>query len=130
MIDLKQIYEEVMLNESKPKHIFSDGGVTFADLRDIFTDVFKDGGTVLSKKVPGMSILVTYKDGEFCIATDLKSLDKPCCSSKLTDRCCDAGKNVKAAFMNSVKDLVEALSSLDLVCLNKYFANGQNFMDC
>ena len=130
MIDLKEVYNEVILTESKAKHIFSDGGMTFAELRDIFASLFKDGGTVLSKKVPGMSILVTFKDGEFCVATDFKQLKKPCCISKISDRCCDAGKNVKTAFMNSLKDLTTALQSLDPVLLNKYFANGQNFMDC
>lgn len=130
MLNLKKIYEEQILTESKSKHLYENGDMTFADLRDVMTDVFSNGGTVLQKKVPGMNLLVTYKDGDFCVATDLKQLDKPCCHGNFTDKYCDAGKEVKVAFMNSVKDLIEALSSLDPVLLNKYFANGQNYMDC
>lgn len=130
MLNLKKIYEEALISESKVSHIYENGDMTFADLRDIIKDIFANGGTVMQKKVPGMNILVTYKDGDFCIATDEKALDNPCLQGKFTDKCCDAGKDIKTAFMNSVKDLLEALKTLDPVLLNKYFANGQNFMDC
>lgn len=131
MLNLKSIYDETILTESRvSKHLYENSDVTFADIRDTMTDIFSNGGTIMQKKVPGMSLLITYKDGEFCIATDLKTLDKPCCYGNLSDRCCDAGKEVKVAFMNTVKDLVDALKTLDPVLLNKYFANGQNFMDC
>lgn len=125
MLNLKSIYDEMILTESKAsKHLYENSDVTFADIRDIMSDIFSNGGTVLQKKVPGISLLITYKDGEFCIATDLKTLDKPCCYGNLSDKCCDAGKEVKVAFMNTVKDLVDALKTLDPVLLNKYFANG------
>ena len=130
MLDIKDIYEKVVLTESKSKHIYENGDMTFADIRDIITDVFKNGGTVMQKRVPGMKVLVTFKDGEFCIATDDNDLSKPCCCSKITDSCCKAGKEVKAAFLNTIADLVEALQQLDPILLNKYFANGQNFIDC
>lgn len=131
MLDLKGLYEEAkVIAESKTKRIYENGDMTFAQLRDAITSVFSDGGTVLQKKVPGINLLITYKNGEFCISSDLKALEKPCGFAKFSDKCCDAGKDVKAAFMNSIKDLIDALSSLDPVLLNKYFANGQNFMDC
>ena len=125
MLDLKEIYEEAkVIAESKSKRLYENGKLTFAELRDIINGVFSDGGTVLQKKVPGINLLITYKDGEFCISTDLKALEKPCSFSKFNDKCCEAGKDVKAAFMNSIKDLIEALNALDPVLLNKYFANG------
>lgn len=131
MLNLKEIYEDAkVLAESKSKHLYDNGSMTFGELRDTINAVFSDGGTLLQKKVPGINLLITYKDGEFCISTDLKELEKPCCYGKFNDRCCNAGKDVKAAFMASVKDLIDALGTLDPVLLNKYFANGQNFMDC
>lgn len=131
MLDLKEIYEEAkVIAESKSKRLYENGKLTFAELRDIINGVFSDGGTVLQKKVPGINLLITYKNGEFCISTDLKALEKPCSFSKFNDKCCEAGKDVKVSFMNSIKDLIEALNALDPVLLNKYFANGQNFMDC
>lgn len=129
MLNLKEIYTTA-INESKSKYLYENGDITFKDLRDILMDVFSNGSTILQKKVPGMNILVTYKDGDFCIASDSNNLDKPCCNSKITDKFCNAGKNVKVAFMNTIHDLIDALKTLDPVLLNKYFANGQNYMDC
>lgn len=130
MLNIKEIYEHSLLTESKSKHLYENGDVTFKDLRDLMTDVFSNGGIVMQKKVPGMNILLTYKNGDFCVAIDLKKLDKPCCCGKFNDKCCDASKDIKTAFMNTVTDLVEALKQLDPVRLNKYFANGQNYMSC
>lgn len=130
MLDIKDIYEKVMLTESKSKHLYENGDMTFAEIRDIVSDLFKNGGTVMQKKVPGMKILVTFKDGDFCLSPEDGDLAKPCCCSKIPDACCKAGKEVKAAFLNTVRDLVDALGALNPVLLNKYFANGQNFLDC
>ena len=50
MLDIKDIYEKVVLTESKSKHIYENGDMTFADIRDVITDVFKNGGTVMQKR--------------------------------------------------------------------------------
>lgn len=128
MTTLKAAYDSVMC-ESKNKHLFENGDITFGNIRDILTSIFA-GDVMLSQKVPGITILVTYKDGNFCIATDLKKLDKPYSFDQNLGRFCACCQTVKEAFLNSVSDLRSALSELDPVLLNKYFANGQNYMDC
>ena len=120
--------KKTQLTESKKsQHIFENGEITFGNIRDVLTKAFC-GDILMSSKVPGMSLLVTYKDGDFGIATDLKKLSKPCSCLKLN--CCDEVAEIKEAFKNSVNDLIDALQELDPVLLNKYFANGQNFLDC
>lgn len=128
MTILKQAYETA-LNESKKIRLFEDGTITFGNIRDILTSIFS-GDVMLSQKVPGINVLVTYKDGEFCIATDLKKLNRPYSFDKNPGRVCLACQSIKTAFMNSIADLKSALTELDPVQLNKYFANGQNFIDC
>jgi hypothetical protein len=42
----------------------------------------------------------------------------------------ESPEETRAAFENSMKDLAVALSELDDVQLNRFFANGRNFLDC
>jgi len=129
---VQESYDRTMLCEGgcggHINHIFEDGNLTFAEIRDIFKNVFQ-GKTQLSEKVDGLALSITYKDGKFGVARDKKSLKDPMDIAKLTDKYCDK-KEVREAFTASVKDLSDALSSLDQVQLNKVFANGQNFMRC
>lgn len=130
MINIHSIFDQVLLNESaKPKHIFETGDITFADIRDTLQKVLQNG-IMMSDKVPGIDVLITYKDGEFYIQIPGEKLSEPCKWSKFTSKCCVAGKNVKNAFENSIHDLADALDELDPVELNRFFANGQNFMEC
>ena len=133
MIDLsKELDAAYTLNESaagrgRVKHIFDDGELTFAEIRDILTKVFS-GDLRLSEKVDGIPVLITYKDGAFCGCCDPKEVAKPVAFKKMCS-CCKTS-DAKTAFSASLDDLASALSQLDPVLLNKYFANGQNFMKC
>lgn len=131
MINVNEIFEEQLLCEgiNNPKHIFDDGELTFADIRDILTRIFS-GGLTITEQVDGLDLFITYKDGNFCVATDPKDIKNPININKLNAQYCDGEPEVKNAFMNSIKDLNVALSELDPVQLNKFFANGQNFMSC
>lgn len=131
MINFEEVFENTMLCEgmSTPKHIFDDGELTFADIRDILTKIFS-GGLTITEQLDGLDLLITYKDGKFCVASDVSDIKKPVPLDKITTKYCDADPTIQAAFMNSLKDLSIALSELDPIQLNKFFANGQNFMQC
>lgn len=133
MIDIDQIFEDNMLvNEScgsRVKHLFEDGDLTFAEIRDILQKVFS-GGIKLKEKVDGISLFVTYKDGKFRAAISAKDIKDPMDYERLDAKCCEAPDEMRDAVTNSLKDLSIALSELDPVELNKYFANGQNFLTC
>ena len=48
MLNLKEIYEDAkVLAESKSKHLYDNGSMTFGELRDTINAVFSDGGTLL-----------------------------------------------------------------------------------
>lgn len=118
-----------MLSESrKAKHIFNNDGLTFKQLKDLFTDVFDSYIVKVSRKVPVEAVYVTNKDGEFYVA----SVDKP---SKLLK--VDAVKNaVNLAececkpVSSTLDDVICTLKTIDPVLLNRYFANGKNMLKC
>ena len=125
MINLKEVFENTMICEgmNNPKHIFDDGELTFADIRDILTRIFS-GGLTITEQLDGLDMLITYKNGKFCVARDSDDVKKPVPLEKITTKYCDADPAIQNAFMNSLKDLSIALSELDPVQLNKFFANG------
>ena len=133
MIDLcKELDQALALNESavgkgRVKHIFDDGELTFAEIRDILTKVFS-GDLKMTEKVDGIPVFITYKDGDFCGCCSPKDVAKPMAFKKMCN-CCKAAE-AREAFSASLDDLALALEKLDPVLLNKYFANGQNFMKC
>lgn len=133
MIDLcKELDQALALNESavgkgRVKHIFDDGELTFAEIRDILTKVFS-GDLKMTEKVDGIPVFITYKDGDFCGCCSPKEVSKPIAFKKMCN-CCKAAE-AKEAFSASLDDLALAHGKLDPVLLNKYFANGQNFMKC
>ena len=131
MIDLKSIYDDVLLCEgfSTPKYLFDDGELTFADIRDILTKMFS-GGLTIQELNDGIDVLVTFKDGKACIAHAAKELKDPIDISCASDKLCDESPEIKACFTSSLNDLTKALKCLDQVQLNKFFANGKNFMSC
>ena len=133
MIDIGRVFEDRALNESgcagRIRHLFDSGDLTFADMRDIFTKVFS-GDIELVEKIDGINLFVTYKGGDFRIARDRKSLADPMDYARVDAKYCDAPKEVRDAFEASLRDLAAALPALDPVALNRYFANGQNFLNC
>lgn len=49
---------------------------------------------------------------------------------KVDSKFVESPEETQTAFENSMKDLAVALSELDDVQLNRFFANGRNFLDC
>ena len=132
MIDLKESFDDVLLRESacgRTQHVYEDPNLTFADIRDILTKVFS-GDIELKEKLDGIGLLVTYKDGRFRVATDTKSLKDPMDYDRLRAKDCGSPAEIEDAVAGSLKDLSVALSELDDVQLNRFFANGRNFLAC
>lgn len=127
-IDFDSMFEDALLVESctckNAKHIFSDGQLTFADIRDILTKVFS-GDLRMTEKTNGLPLSMTFKDGKFCIAQDSEQLSDPIC---IDDASYDVPDALDQMVKTTVSEVAEALHGLDPVLLNKYFANGQNFM--
>ena len=84
----------------------------------------------MREKLDGIGLLVTYKDGKFRVATDVKGLKDPMDYDRLGAKDCESPDEVKDAVAASLKDLSVALSELDDVQLNRFFANGRNFLAC
>lgn len=136
MIDLcKELDSEIVLTESsvgkgRIKHIFEDGELTFAEIRDILTKVFS-GDLKMTEKVDGIPMLITYKNGDFYCCSDVRDVKNPVKLHKFCNTCSkNISKDGKLAVSNTLDDIENALMQLDGVLLNKYFANGQNFMKC
>ena len=49
-------------NDGHLAHLFDQGSLTFAEIRDIFKKLFT-GKLGVTEKVDGMNLNVTYKDG-------------------------------------------------------------------
>ena len=112
---------ESAVGKGRVKHIFDDGELTFAEIRDILTKVFS-GDLKMTEKVDGIPVFITYKDGDFCGCCSPKEVSKPIAFKKMCN-CCKAAE-AREAFSASLDDLALALGKLDPVLLNKYFANG------
>ena len=131
MIDIENIYDDLMLCESfsTPKYIFDDGDLTFADIRDILTKLFS-GGLTMTEQVDGIDLLITCKDGNVCAAPAPKYLKQPMCIKDTCCAVCSKQPENERYVEASLNDISNAIKSLDQMKLNKYFANGKNFMNC
>ena len=130
MIDLcKELDSEIVLTESsvgkgRIKHIFEDGELTFAEIRDILTKVFS-GDLKMTEKVDGIPMLITYKNGDFYWCSDVRDVKNPVKLHKFCNTCSkNISKDGKLAVSNTLDDIENALMQLDGILLNKYFANG------
>lgn len=127
MIDLKQQISHMLFSESKTTkqtHMFNNGKTTFRQLRDTLTDVFSSGSLAFSKKVPFIQLYVTSKDGKF-FTSSVKNVGKLIPIEKMSTLSeCDSSDSVT----ETAKDISKALSSIDPVLLNRYFADGKNCM--
>lgn len=132
MINVNEIFNDMILESGAAghmNHLFECDDLTFADIRDIMQKIFC-GDIKLEEKIDGINLFITYKNGKFCVARNQKTIKDPLDYDKLTAKYYNMPKEVQEAFMNSLKDLSIALSELDPIMLNKYFANGQNFLNC
>lgn len=129
MILLNNIWNELICeggNDGHLAHLFDQGSLTFAEIRDIFKKLFT-GKLGVTEKVDGMNLNVTYKDGQIMASRNKATLKDPM-SIKDVEKKFDGRGEIKTAFVKSLKDLQNAFKTLDQTDLNKFFANGQNFM--
>lgn len=127
---LELVKENMLLNEGGAsghlQHVFSDPDLTFREIKDIFTKLFT-GNIEITEKTDGQALAITYKDGEFKVARNKATLKDPMTIDKL-DAMFEGRGEIRDAFVNSMKDMANALKSLDQKTLNSTFANGKNFM--
>ena len=107
-------------------HIFEDPDLTFQELKNILKDVF-DGKVKLTQKLDGQNISVTWKNGQIGLARNKATLREPM-TIEQTARKFDGRGAIKDAFVNSLKDLQNALKTVDEAKLDEWFQNGQNFL--
>lgn len=114
----------MVLESKKPKHLFNDDSLTFKDLKDVFSDVFGTKIVKVSRRVPMISLYLTNQDGNFFVS----AVDKPQKLLKV-NAIGDAVKLNEGEMKhagNSASKIISALSDVDPVLLNRYFANGNN----
>lgn len=107
-------------------HLFEDPDLTFKDLKNIFTQLFK-GKITVSEKTDGQNLTVTYKDGQLKAARNKATLKEPMTIDELTKKFEGRG-DIQTAFVNSMKDLQTALMQLTETEKINFFKGGQAFM--
>lgn len=128
----KQSMKQNIILESKSNkrynHMFNDGKITFRHIRDTLNNVLSNNIITFSKKVPVIQLYITQKDGKF-FASTVKNVKKmvPISSVATVTEADDESYN---SITKTVKNITEALSGVDPILLNRYFANGQNCMKC
>ena len=130
MIDLKQLYESLICeggNDGHLAHLFEQGQLKFSEIRDIFKKLFS-GKLGISEKIDGMNLNITYKDGQVMASRNNSTLKNPLSIKDVAKHFEGRDQSIKDAYNKTMKDLEKALKSLDQQQLNKFFANGQNFM--
>lgn len=107
-------------------HLFEDPDLTFKDLKDIFTKLFK-GKITVSEKTDGQNLTVTCKDGELLAARNKATLKDPMTIDELAAKF-DGRGEIKNAFVNSMKDLQKAVKKLSPEQQSEIFKDGKAFM--
>ena len=92
------------------QHLFEDPDLTFKDLKDIFTKLFK-GKLAVSEKSDGQNLTVTWKDGKLLAARNKATLKDPMTIDQV-GKLFEGRGEVRDAFVNSMKDLQNALKTL------------------
>lgn len=131
MIDLKVLFEDNMLiseggASQHMQHLFEDPDLTFKELKDIFTKLFK-GKLAIHEKSDGQNLTVTWKDGKLLAARNKATLKDPMAIDQV-GKLFEGRGEVKDAFVNSMKDLQNALKTLPEDQLIQIFDNGKKFM--
>lgn len=131
MIDLKTLFEDNTIiceggASGHMSHLFEDPDLTFKDLKDIFTKLFK-GKLAVSEKSDGQNLTVTWKDGKLLAARNKATLKDPMTIDQV-GKLFEGRGEVKDAFVNSMKDLQNALKTLPEDQLIQIFDNGKKFM--
>lgn len=107
-------------------HLFDDKDMTFAELKQMISDVFS-GNVEITAKTDGQNLSVTYKDGKVGLARNKESFINPM-SVKDTAAKFDGRGNIKDAFVNSLSAIESALKKVNKKKLEEWFQNGKRFM--
>ena len=114
-------------------HPFDDKALTFDDFRKFITAGLEGEMTFdeePTEKTDGQNVFATVKDGEVLFARNKGQLKSPLTLSGITDMFKNhASELVRDTFTYAAEDLARALSKLKTADQEKYFDNGNNFMN-
>ena len=125
MIDKKPILEGGA--NSHLQHIFESGELTFAELIDIFNNVFS-GKIEMREKVDGFAFTVTMKDGTLYSARNKTELKNPLNLQQTIQKFSDRSPDIRNAFITSFNDMNSALQALSKAEQDEIFGNGEFFL--
>ena len=108
------------------KHLFERPDLTFKQLKDIFTKVFR-GKLEISEKTDGQNLTITCIDGKVKAARNKATLKEPMDIDAIAKKF-DGRGPLKDAFVNSMKDVQSAIESLSEEQQNEIFGNGKNYL--
>ena len=114
-------------------HPFDDRNLTFDDFRK-FIDAGLQGEMTFdeepTEKTDGQNVFATVKDGKVLFARNKGQLKSPLTLSGITDMFKNhASELVRDTFIFAAQDLASSLSKLSKEDQEKYFDNGNNFMN-
>lgn len=135
MLDIRNILKktrtESIITESGADghmpHLFEQGNLTFGEIKDIFKKLFSNSLDI-TEKTDGQNLNITYKDGQFKVARNKRTLKNPMDIKELGQYFKSDNKNVNKAFTHSMSDLSKALKTIDPSYLEKTFKNGKSFL--
>ena len=107
-------------------HLFEDPDLSFKELKELFTKLFK-GKITIHEKLDGQALAITYKDGQVGAARNKATLKQPMTIDDVEKKF-DGRGELKNAFVNSMRDISKAIQSLSEDDLQSIFNNGKNFM--
>ena len=123
-------YNQQPLNEGGAQghmsHIFEDPDLTFGDLKKIFQGIFS-GDIIIDEKTDGQNLTITYKDGQVLAARNKATLKNPLTIEELSKKF-EGKDGVRAAFINSMKDINAAIKKISDEDKIKIFGNGKKFL--
>lgn len=126
---LKESYKKLLVEggaSGHMTHLFEDGEMTFGELKEIFKELFS-GEISIQEKTDGMALAITYKDGKVKAARNKATLKEPMSIAELEKKFEGRGE-IKDAFVNSMKDISEAVKTLSQTELKRIFNDGHNYM--
>lgn len=107
-------------------HIVEDPDLTFGDLKKIFTGIFS-GDIIIDEKSDGQNLTITYKDGQVLAARNKATLKEPLNIEEVARKFEGRGE-IKAAFVNSMKDISNAIKKIPDEDKLKIFGNGKKYL--
>ena len=130
----KLIKEQLLIEGGAAGHMnhpFDDRALTFGQMKELVRLSLQgnlDIEEAVTEKTDGQNIAVTYKDGKVGAARNKATIREPMDISAVAAKFEGRG-DIKDAFVNSMKDLENALKELDENTLNDVFQNGTRFLN-